>query len=161
MSLLDKLKDKALDAVNDEEHHKEWSEKGFDAAMKEARKLVPKEAEGESEELKAVRTTAGYALDKLEKNKDSLVGLGAHGLRSTITMLGLGQYDEAAKHAALIQLRETASWSEVSAAITSTAEAGNRAKRELEAQVEAMKKTFKDIGVAAAKAVLPMLLAVI
>lgn len=160
MSLLDKLKDKALEAANDKDHHKEWTEKGYDALIGEARKLVPKDVADDGE-MKALADAATNALDKLDEHKDSIVKLGANGLRSTVTLLSLGQYDDAARHAALVQLRETASWSEVNDAITSTAEAGNQAKRELEAEVEAMKDVLKDIGVSAGKAVLPFLLALI
>jgi hypothetical protein len=158
MALLDKLKDKAIATALDPEKHKEWTETGFDKAMSEARKLLP---EGDDEaEVKALRETAEFALDKLEKNKASLVGLGLNGLRSTMTLVGLGQYDEAAKHAQLVALRETASWDEVTAKITATAQEGNEAKRQLDAEVEALKDMLKDIGITAAKAILPLLLAI-
>ena len=159
MSLLERFKEKAVETVNDPERHKEWTEKGFDSAMKEARKLLP---EGDDEaEIKALRETAEFGLDKLEKHKSTLIGLGAHGLRSTLTMVGMGQYDDAARHAALVTLRETASWGEVSSAITSTANDGNKAKRDLDASVEEIKDALKDIGITAVKSVLPFLLAVI
>jgi hypothetical protein len=157
MSLLDKLKDKAVEAALDPEKHKKWIDSGFDDAMGKARKLLPEA--GDSAELKALNETAEFALDKVEKNKASLVGLGQNGLRSVITMVGLGQYDEAAKHAQLVTLRETASWGEVTAKITATAEDGNKAKRELDEQIAAIKAALKDIGVTAAKAILPLLIA--
>lgn len=158
MSLLDNLKEKALEAVLDEEKHKEWMESGFDKAVEEGRKILP---EGDDPEVKAVRESGEFALNKLVKHKSSLVGLGQHGLRSTLTMLSLGQYDGAARHAALVTLRSDASWDDVSNAIRTTAEAGNKAKRELDAEIDAMKAVFKDIGLAAAKSLLPILLALI
>lgn len=160
MSLIDNLMSKATSAISDEEKHKEWLESGFDKLVEEGRGLIP--AAGDDEpELKAVRESAEFALSKLEKNKSSLVALGQHGLRSTLSLLALGDYDRAARHAALLTLKESASWDEVSETITRTAEAGNEKKRELDAEVDAIKGALKDIGVAAAKALLPILLAVI
>ena len=159
MPLLDKLKEKALDAINDEEKQAKWVDKGFDSAVKAARDLIPT-ADDEAE-IKSLADAAEYGLKKLEKHKSALVGLGQHGLRSTISLLGLGQYDEAARHAALVELRTTASWLEVNKAILSTAAEGNQAKRDLDAKIEEVKDVLKDIGTTAAKAVLPFLLAVI
>jgi hypothetical protein len=158
MPLLDKLKEKALEAVLDEDKHKEWLESGFDKAMEEGRKVLP---QGDETEVKAVREAGEFALAKLEKNKGALVGLGQHGLRSTLTMLSLGQYDGAARHAALVSLRTNASWDSVSETIIDTAEAGNEAKRQLDEEIAAIKAALKDIGITAAKAVLPILLALI
>jgi hypothetical protein len=158
MSLLDSLKAKAIKEISDEEKQKEWVEKGFDAAIKEGNKLLP---EGDEPELKAVRESGEFALAKLEKHKGSLVKLGAHGLRSTLSMLALGDYDGAAKHAALISLRKTASWDEVSATIVATAEEGNEAKRELDAAVKEATDMLKDIGVATAKTLGALFLALI
>jgi hypothetical protein len=159
MSLIDNLKEKALSAITDEDKQKEWIEKGFDSAIGEGRKLLPV---GDDEgELKAVRESAEYALNKLEKHKGTLVKLGQHGLRSTLSMLALGDYDGAARHAALITLRETASWDEVSSTIVTTAEAGNEAKRELDAEIKAITDALKDIGITAAKSLLPIFLALI
>lgn len=157
MSLLDSLKEKAISAISDEEKQKEWVEKGFDAAVKEGRKLLPA---GDGE-LKPVREAGEYALGKLEKHKGTLVKLGQHGLRSTLSMLALGDYDGAARHAALVTLRETASWGEVSATIRETADAGNQAKRDLDAEIKEIKAALKDIGITAAKSLLPILLALI
>ena len=158
MSLLESLKEKAVKAISDGEKQKEWIEKGFDSAIKEGRKLLP---QGDSQELKAVREAGDYALRRLENNKDALIGLGQHGLRSTLAMLALGDYDGAARHAALVSLRETASWDEVSRTIRATSDAGNQAKRDLDAKIAAIKEALKDIGIAAAKAALPLLLALI
>ena len=158
MSLLDSLKGKAISSVNDEEKQAEWVTKGFDAAVKEGREILPT---GDTSEEKAARETAEFALNKLEVNKDSLVGLGAHGLRSTITLLGLGKLDDAARHAAMVKLRTTATWSEVSSTIIATSEEGNQVKRELDAEIKALKAMLKEIGITAAKALLPVLLAVI
>lgn len=158
MSLLDKLLDKAKDSVNDEEKQKEWVEKGFDKALDEARDLLPSAGETDNE-LKSLRETGEFALNKIAKHKDALVGLGQHGLRSTVSLVGLGRYDDAAKHAALVKLRKTASWDEVSAAIIATAEDGNQAKRELDAEIAELKAALKDIGVTAAKAIIPLLIA--
>lgn len=159
MSLLESLKEKAAEAVNDEERQREWVEKGYDKALEEARALLP-QADDEGE-LKALREAAEDGLDKLERNRENLVGLGTHGLRSAITLVGLGQYDAAAEHAALVKLREAASWGQVTDAITAAAESGNEAKRKLDAEIEALKDVFKEIGTAGAKALLPLLLAVI
>lgn len=155
---LDELKWKAITALRDEEKQREWIEKGFDASMKEARKLVPA---GDGE-LKAVRGAATYALDRIEKHKASLVRLGQEGLNSTITFLAMGDYESAANHAAaLMTLRTSASWSEVDAAILGQAESGNQKKRELNAARKEVLDALKDIGVAAAKAALPFLLALV
>lgn len=164
MSLLDTLIAKAAETVNDEERQKKWVEKGFDSALAEARKLLPdapSDLGDEGVEAKALRETAEFGLDKLEKHRDTLASLGAHGLRSTITLVGLGKYDDAAKHAALLRLRKSASWGEVSNAILSVAREGNEAKRQLDAEIEELKAALKDIGVTVAKSVLPLLLAVI
>jgi len=159
MPLIDNLKEKAIAAITDEDKQKEWLDKGFDSAIAEGRKLLPT---GDDEgELKAVRESAEYALSKLEKHKVTLVKLGQHGLRSTLSLLALGEYDGAARHAALVTLRETASWDEVSNAIVSTAEAGNEKKRELDAEIKEIKGVLKDIGITAAKSLLPILLALI
>lgn len=158
MSLLDSLKSKALSSVNDEERQAEWVTKGFDAAVKEGREALPA---GDSPEETAARETAEFAIKKLEVNKAALVGLGAHGLRSTITLLGLGKLDDAARHAATLKLRTTATWSEVSNTIIATSEEGNQVKRELDAEIAATKAMLKEIGITAAKALLPVLLAVI
>jgi hypothetical protein len=158
VSLLDSLKAKAISSVNDEERQAEWVDKGFDAAMKEGREILPT---GDTPEETAARETAEFALSKLENNKASLVGLGAHGLRSTITLLGLGKLDDAARHAATVKLRTTATWSEVSATIIATSEEGNQVKRELDAEIAATKALLKEIGITAGKALLPVLLAVI
>lgn len=160
MSLIDNLKEKALKAINDEEKQKDWIAGGFDSAIKEGHKLLP-ELDDEQPELKAVRESGEYALAKLEKHKGTLVRLGQHGLRSTLSLLALGDYDGAARHAALITLRETASWDEVSDTIVTTAKAGNQAKRELDAEIKAIKAMLKDIGITAAKSLLPILLALI
>ena len=158
MSLLESLKEKAIKAISDEEKQKEWLESGFDAAVKEGHKLLPSSDEPE---LKAVRESGEFALAKLEKHKDGLVLLGQHGLRSTMSMLSLGDYDGAAKHATLVYLRESASWDEVSSKIRETASDGNQAKRDLDAELESLKDMLKDIGIMAAKAALPLLLALI
>jgi hypothetical protein len=159
MSLLDSLMDKAAKEISDEENQKAWVEKGFDAAIKEGHKLLPEEEVGEDKELKAVRESGEFALAKLEKHKGSLVKLGKHGLRSTLSKLALGDYDGAARHAALVTLRKTASWDEVSATIVAAAEEGNEAKRELDAAVKEFTDTLKDIGVVAAKALASIFLA--
>lgn len=159
MSLIDNLKEKAISAITDEDKQKEWLDKGFDSAVAEGRKLLPT---GDDEgELKAVRESADYALNKLEKHKGTLVKLGQHGLRSTLSLLALGDYDGAARHAALITLRETASWDEVSKTIVATADAGNEKKRELDAEIKEITDALKDIGITAAKSLLPILLALI
>lgn len=159
MSLLESLKEKAVKALSDEEKHKEWIAKGFDSALKEGRSLLPTDMT--NLELKAVRESGEYALTRLEKHKDALIGLGQHGLRSTLAMLALGDYNGAARHAALVYLQDSASWSEVDRTIRETSEAGNQAKRELDAKIAEIKAVLKDIGIAAAKAVLPLLLALI
>ena len=147
MSLIDNLKDKAIAAISDEEKQKDWISKGFDSAVKEGHKLLPQgDDEGES---------------KLEKHKSALVKLGQHGLRSTLSLLALGDYGGAARHAALVTLRTTASWDEVSDTIVATAEAGNQAKRDLDAAIKEFKDVLKDIGITAAKSLLPILLALI
>ena len=158
MALLDKLKDKALAEISDKEKQAEWVSKGFDSSLAQARALMPK---GDDSETKRTLQTAEFAFVKIEKHKAALVDLGAHGLRSTFTLMGIGQYDEAAKHAALLKLSTSASWDEVNTAILSTAAAGNQAKRDLDAEIEAFKDMLKDIGITAARAVLPFLLAVI
>lgn len=159
MSLIDNLKEKALSAITDEDKQKDWLDKGFDSAIKEGRKLLPT---GDDEgELKAVRESGEYALNKLEKHKGTLVKLGQHGLRSTLSLLALGDYDGAARHAALITLRETASWDEVSKTIVATADAGNEKRRELDAEIKEITDALKDIGITAAKSLLPILLALI
>lgn len=158
MALLDGLKQKAVESIQDQDLQKKWIEKGFDQVVAAARKNLP---EGDDEEVRAVRETAEYGLAKLERHKGALVGLGQHGLRSTITLLGLGRYDDAAEHAALVRLRTSASWDDVTAVLLETAEAGNQAKRDLDAEIEEVKDALKDIGATAAKALLPLLLAVI
>lgn len=158
MSLIENLMTKAVDSLNDEESQKEWVESGFDKLLEEGRSALPATDETE---LKAVRESGEYALGKLEKHKSSLVRLGQHGLRSTLSLLALGDYDKAAEHAAFLALRETASWDEVSETIRQTADEGNQKKREIDAEVAAIKEVLKDIGVASAKALLPILLAVI
>jgi hypothetical protein len=158
MSLLDSLKEKAVSAIADEDKQKEWIESGFDSAVKEGHKLLPA---GDEVELKAVRESGEYALAKLEKHKGTLVKLGQHGLRSTLSMLSLGDYNGAARHAALITLRETASWDEVSNAIATAAEEGNQAKRDLDAAIKEIKEALKDIGIVAAKTLASLFLALI
>jgi len=158
MSLIDSLKEKAITAITDEEKQKEWAEKGFDAAIEQGRKLLP---DGDGIEVKSVREAGSYALDKLVKHKGTLVELGQHGLRSTISVLALGDYDGAARHAALVALRETAGWDDVTTTISDVAKAGNQAKRDLDEKIEEIKTALKDIGITAAKAVLPILLAII
>lgn len=158
MLLIDKLKKKALDAVKDEAKHKEWLEGGFDKAVSEMRGQLP--AKGSSEQQDAVRSTASYGLDKVVKHRATLVGLGEHGLRSTFTMIGMGQPREAARHAALIQLRKSGSWDDATNVLVSTTEDGNQAKRDLDAKINKIEDAILDIGVTAAKAVLPFLFAV-
>jgi hypothetical protein len=158
MSLIDNLVEKAVSAVTDEEKQKEWIETGFDKAVEEGRGLLP---QGGDTEIKAVREAGEFALNKLEKHKGALVGLGQHGLRSTLSLLALGDYDKAARHAALLTLKETASWEEVSATIEKTADEGNKKKRELDKEIEEIKTALKDIGITAAKSILPILLALI
>jgi hypothetical protein len=161
MSLLDSLKDKAIKEISDEEKQKEWIDKGFDAAIADGHKLLPAEEVGEDKELEAVRKSGEFALAKLEKHKGALVKLGQHGLRSTLGALSLGDYDGAAQHAALVALRKTASWDEVSAAIVGTAEAGNEAKRELDAAIKEVTDALKDIGVVAAKTLFSLFVALV
>ncbi len=156
MSLLDSLKEKAVKEISDKESRKEWVEKGFDAAIKEGRALLPA---GDDVEIVAVREAGGYALDKLVKHKGSLVKLGQHGLRSTISMLALGDYDGAAQHAVLLSLCRTGSWGQVSGAIIATAQDGNAAKRELDVAIREIEDVLKDIGITAAKALASIFLA--
>lgn len=157
MSLLDRLKDKALEEARDPARQKKWVESGFDAALEKSRKLLPTDwTEGE---LKALRDTAEFGLQKLELHKAALVKLGEQGLKSTLTLVAIGDYEEASKHAALLYLRESADWDAVTAAILREAEAGNQAKRDLDAAREEILDVLKDIGVTAAKAALPLLLA--
>jgi hypothetical protein len=151
--------DKAVKEISNEENQGAWVEKGFDTAIKEGRKLLPKKGFGKDKELKAVRESGEFALAKLEKHKGALVKLGKHGLRSTLSKLALGDYEGAARHAALVTLRKTASWDEVSKTIVATAEAGNEAKRELDATVKEITDVLKDIGVTAAKALVSIFLA--
>lgn len=159
MSLLDKLIEKAGEEVHDPENHREWSEKGFDEAVSEGRKLLDEKLGDPG--LILVRNTADAALDKIEKHKDSFVTLGASGLRATIALLAQGRLDDAAHEAALIQLRTSANWDEVSAAITGAAESGDQARRDFETSKSDVLEVLKDVGVTAAKALLPLLLAVI
>lgn len=159
MPVLDKLKEKAFEAILDDKRQKEWIETGFDAAIGKARALLPDD--WTEAELKALRDTAEYGLARLEKHKPTLVELGEHGLKSTLTLVAIGNYDEAARHAALLALRESGSWDEVTDAIMGAAQAGNQAKRDLDAKREEILAVLKDIGIAAAKAALPLLLAAI
>jgi len=156
MSLLDSLIKKGLESASDAERQREWVESGFDKAIEEARDLVPS---GDGE-LKEVREQAVFALDSLEANRETFVVLGAHGLRSVFSLLALGRYDDSAKQAALISIKES-SWDEVTAKLIATAERGNEQKRQLDQAVEDFKKTLKEIGVKAAKALLPLLIAMI
>ncbi len=159
MALLDKLLTRASEEVRDPEHHKEWAEKGFDKAIEESRSFV--EGTVLDPTLDDVKATALDGLDRLVEHRDAMVTLGASGLRAAISMLAMGRLDDAAKEAALLQLRSSASWDEVSAAITTAAEAGNQARREFEAAKKEILGVLKDIGITAGKALLPVLLAVI
>lgn len=158
MPVLDKLQEKAKEAVLDPKRHNAWISSGFDQAVKRMRGLVPS---GTEPELQSARDTADYALAKLEKHKGTIVKWGEDGLASTIAMLASGRYDDASRHAALLVVREQASWDQVSLAIVSTAEAGNQKKRELDKAVAETLEVLKDIGVTAAKALLPLALAAI
>lgn len=158
MSLFQEILNKSIDSLSDDERQKDWAEKGFDKTVEFMREALP--ANGESNELDAVRTTGEYALALLEKNKSDLVGLGAHGLRSTILLASLGRIGEAANHAAAIEMSNL-SWEDTISAMLSKAESGNRAKRELDRKVEVFKGVLKSIGPVAAKALLPLLIAAI
>jgi len=157
VSLFENLEQKAVDAISDKEKQKAWIDKGFDAAVKQSRALLPA---GDDAELKAIRESGEYAIGKLEKHKDVLVKLGEHGLRSTISALALGDYSEASRHAALVSLGG-ASWDAATQAIVDTAKTGNQAKRDYDASVNEIMTVLKDIGIAAAKSLLPILLKLI
>ena len=158
MSLATDLVAKALDTISDQDKQKAWIEKGFDVALKEGAKLLPS---GDGE-LKAVRESGEYAIAKLEKHKGALVKLGEDGLASTMQFLSLGDYTGATRHAdALISKIKTGGWDDVSSAIVEGSEAGNVAKREHDAAMAEIAAALKDIGVTAAKSILPVLLMLI
>jgi len=159
MPLLDRIKETALEVVLDEDRQKAWVESGFDSALKGARALLPDD--WTEAELKSLRDSAEHGLQKLELHKDTLVQLGEHGLKSTLTLLAIGNYDEASRHAALLVLKQEGSWDDVSDAILGAAQAGNQAKRNLDAKREEILTVLKDIGIGAAKALLPLMLAAI
>lgn len=161
MSLLGSMVEKAAKDVTDSEKQKAWVESGFDAAMDGIRGEIPSASDDETSESRVLRETAEFGLDKLEKNREVFVGLGKHGLQSTLALVGLGRYDEAAKNAALLALRETASWDQVTAAIDTTAEDGNQKKRELDAQVKSVKGILIDLGASAAKSLFMLLVSAI
>lgn len=157
MSLLNSFKTKAIEHVNDKDRQKKWVETGFDAAVSEAGKLIPT---GDLDPgLQYVADLAKVGLDRLVENKETLVGLGENGLRTALVFVGIGDYDSAAKHAALLTLRQSGSWDDVTNAIVTTAESGNEKKRKLDKAYEEIKAVLKSIGYAAAKAILPLLIA--
>lgn len=159
MPLLDSLISKAVNTISDTERQEKWVDTGFDKALSGMRGILPR---GDlSPEIEILRSEAAEGLNKLEEHKGDLVLLGANGLRSTLTMVGLGQYETAAQHAALLTLKQSGSWGDVTKAITTTAEAGNESLRALEAARAKMIDVLKSIGMSAAKAVLPFLLALI
>jgi hypothetical protein len=158
VSLVDTLWKRALEAVSDEEKHAEWVSKGYDEALAGARKNLP---QGDSEEAKIAREVGEKALDKLVEHKGSFVELGKHGLRACLVELATGQYEDAARRAALTRLREEASWGDVNAAILIAAKEGNERKRQLDTAREQVLEVLKDIGIALAKAALPLILSVI
>ena len=159
MSLLGRIKGRALETVLDEQRQKNWVESGFDLAIKNSRALLPDD--WTESELKALRDAAEHGLQKLEQHKGAVVKWGEQGLKSTLTLVAIGDYDEASKHAALVTLRESGSWDDVSSAILGTAAAGNQAKRDLDATREEILAVLKDIGIGGAKAILPLLIAAI
>jgi hypothetical protein len=167
MSLIDSLQTKALEAINDPARQNEWVTRGYDAAVDKIAGLLPPGQDAstpltsEQRELQALRQTLLFDLGKLEKHKPVLVGLGEHGLRSTISLLGLGNVDNAAKHAARVALKASASWGQVGEAILTTAEAGNQQKRDLDKKIEELKVVLKDLGTFAAARLLPFLIALI
>jgi len=170
MALLDKLEDKALEEINDPARQKAWVERGYDAVAGKIMDLLPADPElaanglpltQEQQELRSFREAVVFDLAKLERHKPTLVSLGEHGLRSTIALVGLGRYDAAAKHAALITLRTTASWSQVNEAILTDAETGNQKKRDLDAKIAELKTVLRDVGTFAATRLLPFLLTLI
>lgn len=156
MSLLSSLASKAVEAVLDEDKHSEWIGGGFDKALAEARGLL------DSDDVDpAIKSTGERALNKLEEHRGALVEFGVHGLRSTLIYLASGRYTEAARHAALVTLREKASWDQVSETILATAEEGNEKKRQIEATQAEILAMLKDIGSSLAKAALPLILSVV
>lgn len=158
MSIIDDWKQKALDQVG--EKSREWIESGFDKAIEKAHDQLPLPA---TPELNAIRKTGEIALERVSEQRENLIDLGEHGLLLALTHIANGQIDRAARDAALVKLRDQASFDEVDAAILESAAAGVEKKRKLDAAqaavLKGLKTAFKEIGSVAAKAALPLLIA--
>lgn len=156
MSLLDSFKKKAVDSVaSGELDLDDWAATGFDALLDKAGELLP--SGGDVGEV-AASAAGTAALRTIRAKKAVMARLGKHGLRSTIAMVAMGSYDAAAQHAALVSLKRRGTWDEVTTAIRMTSEAGNQAKRDLDAAHEEFTSTLKAIGINAARAALPLLI---
>lgn len=108
MSLLDKLADKALDAVDDKGG--EW----FDKGMEKAVDLLESSALGRDE-----KTDVRGALTEVSARKGSLLHLGKGGLVSVLASLGVGHHGEA--RARFIKSLESATFDELMDASTAAA----------------------------------------
>ena len=147
MSLIDKLEEKALKRVH--EDGAEWVGKFAD-------KMRGELPEGDGAEVKAIRETGEFAIKRIEENKDKLARLGEEGLVVFLAQIGRGQFDKAGGLLRKLSSGQ-AGWGGIGDAITAAGDRTMQAKADQDAAIA----LAKDIGSAAAKALVPIALGLV
>ena len=145
-SLLTKLADKGL--VELDEHGADWLEKGLD-------KLPDLLPEGGSVEERALREGGEYAIAKLRTHKDAVARMGYQGAMAFMGRVAIGHYTEASKILLASYGGGQGAWGAADADVASSGDATEQAKRDQDAAIA----SAKAFGSAAAKAALPLLMA--
>jgi len=146
MSFLGDLADRGVKELGDRAPG--WIEDG----LKEAAKLLPK---GDTVEERALREGGEYALAKLEAHKSSL---GRMSYQTALAFLGhtaIGQYSEASSVLLSAYGGGQGAWGAADAVVAGAGDATEQAKHDQD-ELKALAKT---IGSTAAKAALPLLMA--
>ena len=150
MSTLEGWAKKAVEKGADNAFKKapEW----FDAAMGKARAVLP--VAGGTPEQSAVRFAGVRGLEVVASQKGRLLKLGEDGLRSFLGHVAIGRSAQGARMLTAYGGGQGA-WGAADAAVAGTGDHTEQTKRDHDELVTAA----KEIGAAAAKAVLPLLLA--